>query len=88
MITKLVWIEIRTRNFISCIEFYEFVLGIIFEVRHLHDKKIAVFDEKEVGFRGCIIDSKETYQKTRLYCSLKLMKLATVLPELWKWVVK
>lgn len=79
MNSQLVWIEIRTKNFIKTVEFYEHVLDITFEIRHLYNNKIAVFDEEIFKLRGCIIESKETFTKNSVILFFKVAEIGKVL---------
>lgn len=53
----LIWFEIRTSNFIKSIEFYEAVLGVELEIKHLYLQRVALFNE--TGINGCIIEHDE-----------------------------
>ncbi len=54
---KIIWIEIPAINLARAIRFYETVFNSKLK-RHLIDNKnIAVFDEKETGIKGCIIET-------------------------------
>jgi len=57
---RLVWFEIRTSQFIEMIEFYESVLAIEFEIKHLYKQRVALFEPDEQGTKGCIIEEPKS----------------------------
>ncbi|HWY12048.1 MAG TPA: hypothetical protein VN026_12025, partial [Bacteroidia bacterium] len=55
---KIIWIEIPASNLARAVRFYETVFNSKLKKNLIDDKNIAVFDEKETGIKGCIIETK------------------------------
>jgi predicted enzyme related to lactoylglutathione lyase len=82
---KLVWFEIRTNDFIKSIDFYENVLNISMEIKHLHQKRVALFDASDLGMPGCIIESDKEVQGNGTVLFFKVENLSRTVEKLFEY---
>lgn len=53
-----IWLEIGVRDFNRAMLFYKKVFGVNIEIKYLFDKKIGVFERKNIGAGICIIENE------------------------------